>query len=806
MTDNSKEIIKSYLTDYLNRITGMKGNKYICPACHSGDKNNGTPAFNIIPNSNNTAFKCHSCGIKGDIFDLYSIVNNTDLKTAFNDLQELYNGCKISTIQPIQSVKEQPADYTEFFIKAHSDLNKCDYLLKRGISAQIQNRFNIGYAENWKHPKAPNAPATPRIIIPTSKYSYLARDTRQIIPENQKQYNKSKVGETHIFNIADIEKEFCFVAEGEIDAMSIIQCGFNCIALGSVSMINSLLRYCMNNKSKVGTLIFALDNDNAGRTAAEKITEFQKIGIRCISANISGNAKDPNDLLIKSPAELVNNLNNAVEQAKQTDFSFKDSSVPAQNFSNNDTEKYPPYMFAGDDGKIKVITSLLAEYIRNNSKYIFVRSDAREQKPTRYWYSSGAYREITDDELKGIIKEHITRYDMLALKMRTVEETFRDITTDRKFIDHNKLNADENIINFENGLLYLDTMELKPHSPDVLSTIQIPCKWTGSAGSTPVFDKFMNDFTAGDEEVKRFLLQYMGMCISNVSGYYPKKALFIVGAGNSGKTQLLKLTIRLLGGKENCEASSLEKLESRFGAADIENKRLTYNPDMTYATLKELAIFKQITGGDFLRSEAKYKSAHSFLYRGLLWFCTNKLPKFGGDRGQWVYDRMIILKADNVIPEEKRDKLLLDKMYAERENIIYKAVTALKEVIRNGFRYNIPKCCTDNMKQYQQDNSPVLTFFNECCIMREQENGKKIKDNCTTKKMYEVFKAWCKDNNGGYIISKTDFNKEIMMIFNADDIKQIQQKIQGIWYYIFTLNIATKADYQSVYGVDNINL
>ena len=34
------------------------------------------------------------------------------------------------------------------------------------------------YVESWTHPKAPQAPPSPRLIIPTSKHSYLARDTR----------------------------------------------------------------------------------------------------------------------------------------------------------------------------------------------------------------------------------------------------------------------------------------------------------------------------------------------------------------------------------------------------------------------------------------------------------------------------------------------------------------------------------------------------------------------------------------------------------------------------------------------------
>jgi len=61
--------------------------------------------------------------------------------------------------------------------------------------------------------------------------------------------------------------------------------------------------------------------------------------------------------------------------------------------------------------------------------------------------------------------------------MRDVTEVFNDLMSDRRFVKEDKLNADENIINFQNGLLYLDTLELKEHSPKIYSTIQIPCNW-----------------------------------------------------------------------------------------------------------------------------------------------------------------------------------------------------------------------------------------------------------------------------------------------------------------------------------------
>lgn len=89
-----------------------------------------------------------------------------------------------------------------------------------------------------------------------------------------------------------------------------------------------------------------------------------------------------------------------------------------------------------------------------------------------------------------------------------------------------ELDADENIINFQNGVLHLDTMELTEHTPDLLSTIQIPCDWNPFAASTPVFDNFMSNLAQlidnEDEKISQgeierwFLLNYCKMMSKNI--------------------------------------------------------------------------------------------------------------------------------------------------------------------------------------------------------------------------------------------------------------------------------------------------
>lgn len=461
----------------------------------------------------------------------------------------------------------------------------------------------------------------------------------------------------------------------------------------------------------------------------------------------------------------------------------------------------PPYFFEKVNERTGEITytvtcPALAEHFRKNQRYFWLNTQG-SGKPLRYIYSNGVYSPVSDEEIKGIIKHYITDYLPLSLKMKDVDEVFKDLSCDKVFRKAEELNADENVINFENGLLYLDTMELRPHDPSVLSTIQIPCKWNAAAASAPVFESFLNTLTSGDKEVQRFLMQFIGAVISNVYGYRMKSALFMVGPGNTGKSQLKSLVEKLIGG-QNCSPCNLKELEERFGTSAIYGKRLIGSSDMSFMTVKELKTFKSITGGDSVTVEFKGRDSFQYVYKGLVWFCTNQLPKFGGDRGDHVYDRIICIRCSNVIPPEQQDKHLLEKMYAEREAIIYAAVMALKSVIDNGGRFSVPEACIVEKKAYRIQNSPVLSFYEECCCDR-----KTSVDNCTCAKMYEVFKAWCRDNSN-YTPKKSEFRQELADTLSGGDISRLIKKVEGVRYFVFTLTTEAKTIYVSVYGFDTV--
>ena len=328
---NAVEAIKQYLPDYAREhLEPSKGkNQFVCIFCGSGNGLNSTGAFTVY----RTNYYCFSCHQHGDIFDLAEKVENiskhsvvqyladkyhvrldylTERKKnslenqSFSSLSVIGNNMadtkECSTVLDVENGGEENFDF--FFSEANKQLCETNY--HRGISIETLNRFNVGFVPEWKHPKNPHSPVSPRLIIPTSSGSYLARDVRneEYIPESQRSYVKSKVGRVHIFNEKALETgDIVYVSEGELDALSIIDtAGYDsAVGLGSVSNVDFFLSV-LDKTAHKPKFIIALDNDSAGEKARNELTAgFDERGIEyCVYDTCCG-FKDPNEALMNNP-------------------------------------------------------------------------------------------------------------------------------------------------------------------------------------------------------------------------------------------------------------------------------------------------------------------------------------------------------------------------------------------------------------------------------------------------------------------------------------------------------------------------
>lgn len=304
--------VKGRYAEYLQPAKKKVGGKptYVCPLCGNGTGSTGD-GMSIDPHGDGTQLKCFKCGFYGDVIDLYQQEHKCDAGEAFRALYERF-GIKIDRVESPQireteqgKAKPLPApekaaegqtdgveakpDFTEYYkgCKEHiNDPKAQEYLAFRGLSPETAARFWLGYD-----------PASGFMIIPAANSFYIARNTDRAAKLRYK--NPTGVS-IELFNKKALYNDAgkpVFIVEGAIDALSIIEAGGEAVGLNSTSNTRKLIKELENRRTN-NTLIICLDNDDAGRKAADDLKDgLNELNIPYVSADIAGQHKDPNEAL-----------------------------------------------------------------------------------------------------------------------------------------------------------------------------------------------------------------------------------------------------------------------------------------------------------------------------------------------------------------------------------------------------------------------------------------------------------------------------------------------------------------------------
>lgn len=307
--EQAKQHIKAEMAHYLS-TRGIDASKPF--RCLNPDHDDRNPSMRLDPRRNKV--HCFACGADYDTFDLigheYGLTEPREIFQKAYDLfaiQEDGRAQPLSAATPPAASAQPGADLSAFFAQAHRHIGETDYPQRRGLSRAVIDRFQLGYVAAWRHPKAQSAPASPRLIVPTSPHSYLARDTREALDPVQAKYAKSKVGTVRIFNSQALQTATrpIFIVEGELDALSLMEVGGEAIAVGSVSNRRALLKL-LESQRPAQPLILALDNDDAGQKAAQEIEEgLRALDLPFYRINPFGMHKDANDALLSDRDALA---------------------------------------------------------------------------------------------------------------------------------------------------------------------------------------------------------------------------------------------------------------------------------------------------------------------------------------------------------------------------------------------------------------------------------------------------------------------------------------------------------------------
>ena len=97
-------------------------------------------------------------------------------------------------------------------------------------------------------------------------------------------------------------------------------------------------------------------------------------------------------------------------------------------------------------------------------------------------------------------------------------------------------------------------------------------------------------------------------------------------------------------------------------------------------------------------------------------------------------------------------------------------------------------------------NNSVISFFDECM---EPRPNNQIVDLCTMGRLYDVYRAWCSDNNNGYAKTYREFRDQLAEYLGSSFKNLSVKRNNGTYLRSHTLNNETKSQYNKAYGCND---
>ncbi|MFH0763466.1 MAG: phage/plasmid primase, P4 family [Candidatus Omnitrophota bacterium] len=374
------------------------------------------------------------------------------------------------------------------------------------------------------------------------------------------------------------------------------------------------------------------------------------------------------------------------------------------------------------------------EYILSERRIIYAGNKL-------YEYTDGVYSFLAPERLHGYIKELVGE----RFTKKFADEVKFAIQTDT-YVEPDKLN-DTPLLNLKNGLFDLETYELKPHSPEVLSTIQLNVSYNPNAEPRK-FIQFMDEICEGVTEKIDIIQEFFGYCFQRRSNL--DKALILIGVGANGKSVLLYV-LEILLGEDNISAVPFEKFNNHFYLANLYGKVANISIEANAKAQVYDSTFKAVVTGDSIEVDRKFEKPFSFRPFCKLIFALNNMPRVS-DTTDSYFRRLIIISLNRVFQESEQNKNLKYELVEELDGIFLWCLEGLKNLReRGGFR--ITEDMLAEVAEYRKDNNSVLLFIEEEC---------RLDSDATTVKatLYSRYVEWCERNHNRPVAQRR-FGREL---------------------------------------------
>jgi putative DNA primase/helicase len=312
-------------------------------------------------------------------------------------------------------------------------------------------------------------------------------------------------------------------------------------------------------------------------------------------------------------------------------------------------------------------------------------------------------------------------------------ESWENIRTLPKQFDTDKCK-----VNLQNGTMDMQTMEFLPHNKSDLITKIMPVNYDPEA-KTKLWDEFLNKIFKGNKNVIEFLQRATGYSFTALTN---EQCIFILyGTGKNGKSTFLDAIKILMAeyARQAPVASFMKKDWSNtntYELARLYGARLVTTGEPDKGDRFAESLIKQVTGGESINAEHKYKDPFEFYPEFKLWIGTNYKPEIvGTDLGIWR--RIMLIPFDVVIPVAERDLNFGEKLLVELPGIFNWVMAGFKQWQKKGL--DPPPEVLAATEDYREEMDVFQNFLNDCTVLTP---GSVIR----FKDLYKVYQEWAKEN------------------------------------------------------------